>query len=164
MEGGGRGGAAPLAAPHPSPLRTQSRGSRPACATPARLPVRISTSFLLCSSLFGPWPRRERALLQSGDSQVGVCPRVRRVTGGEEKGGGAAGAGWELEPGGPGRPETPRGEATPGAAGTAAARAASPSLLSSFARAARPPSASPPLLHPLPRADPHPLLLCVRFK
>lgn len=93
MEGGGGGGAAPLAAPHPSPLRTHSRGSRPACATPARLPVRISTSFLLRSSLFGPWPRRERALLQSGDSQVGVCPRVRRVTGGEEKGGGVGG-GW----------------------------------------------------------------------
>lgn len=114
MEGGGRGGAAALAFPYPSPLCKQSPGRQPACATPAFLALQICASFLLRSPLSGPRPRREGALLQSGDSQVGVCPRVSRVTGGEEKGRGgvgwvAAGARAVLPPGdaaGRGRPRS----------------------------------------------------------
>lgn len=86
-----------LPSPHHRHCVRKARADAPACASHTRFTAQISGSFLFCIPLLRPWPSCKRALPQSGDSQVGTCLRVRRVTGqgGDLRGGGGdGGGGW----------------------------------------------------------------------
>lgn len=164
---GGGGGAERLlpSPPPPASLCPQSQGRCPSAQPPAAWQPRSPVPFSSAPLSSDPGPGENAPCRRAATHRLGFTLACTASHAWEENGGEAPRAESQRVPGAPLLPERRPGAASPGSRQhRRPSRRPLPPRLPLSLRPLRSLSASPPLLHPLPLQDPHPLLGLERFK